>query len=389
MKPLTPLSFLALLLFSCNHPSGTGDPLTSPAQLTQNSIYDIDSVRAVAGTGNEEAARKKLMSAIDIYKNVKDPAKSIELFKSAIRLSPSAKAYFELGSALLDDDRYDESIQALHIAEQLEYSPQANVMCKLAAAYSLGKEPGSDKHSQREDSLALHYMEVAIQMGYARPEQFRDLASFSHLKNTYGFTAVYNNATSGNGGGDRSPDKMLWKNFTAEFSYIDLPLTINTVWIRDHKLENSIGYDYEKFVPEMRNAKFSREVEDEYYYFAMVKKDTGYTALLYAGRNNFLTDANQNSPVFFLLSTYDRNGRIIDKMQVAGQRNFTENFKVFTLQPNYSFEIKDYKNIFKNDPEQVGYDSNYVVKSELLGVAGYRIAANGKFEKTDAPLASR
>jgi hypothetical protein len=76
-------------------------------------------------------------------------------------------------------------------------------------------------------------------------------------------------------------------------------------------------------------------------------------------------------------------------MQVAGQRNFTENFKVFTLQPNYSFEIKDYKNIFKNDPEQSGYDSNYVIKSELLGVAGYRIGSNGKFEKTDAPLASR
>src|SRR5450756_644739 len=165
MKPLTPLSFLVLLLLSCNHPSGTGDPLISPAQLTQNSIYDIDSVRAVAGAGNEEAARKKFLSAIDVYKNVKDPAKSIELFKNSIRLAPSAKAYFELGSALLDDAHYDEAIQALHIAEQLEYSPQANVMYKLAAAYSRYKEPGSDDYNGRYDSLALHYMEIAIQMG--------------------------------------------------------------------------------------------------------------------------------------------------------------------------------------------------------------------------------
>jgi hypothetical protein len=292
MKPLTPLSFLALLLFACNHPSGAGDPQINPVQLTENSLYNIDSVRAAVDAGNEEAARKKFLSAIDIYKNVKDPAKSIDLFKSSIRLAPSPKAYFELGSALLDEDRYAEAIQALHIAEQLEYSPQANVMYKLAAAYSRYKEPGSNDYNRKYDSLALHYMEIAIQMGYARPEQFRDGASFSGLKKMYGFTSLYSNAMSGNGGNDRSPDKMLWKNFIAEFSYIDLPLTINTVWIRDHKLENAIGYDYEKFVPEMRNAKFSREVEAEYYYFAIVKKDTGYTALLYAGKNNFLTDAN-------------------------------------------------------------------------------------------------
>lgn len=389
MKPLLPLSFFMLSLCACSHFAGSGDAITSPAQLTESSLYNIDSVRAVADAGNEEAAKKKFMAAIDIYKNVKDPAKSIDLFKSSIRLHPSAKAYFELGSALLDDGRYDESINALHIAEQLEYSPLANVMYKLVAGYSHRKNPGDSIPSSTDDSLALHYMEVAIQMGYAHPEQFHDMGLFSHLKNLHEFTSLYNNARSGNGGSKNNPDKMLWESFKAEFHSVELPLTINTVWIQNHKLENSIGYDYEKFVPEMRDAKFSREVEDEYYYFATIKKDTGYTTLLYAGKNNFLTDANQNSPVFFLLSTYDKNGKIIDKMRVAGQRNFTEVFKVFRLQPNYTFEIRDYKNIFKNDPEQVGYDSNYVVKSEPLGIATYRIGSDGKFEKTDVPLAMR
>jgi hypothetical protein len=182
---------------------------------------------------------------------------------------------------------------------------------------------------------------------------------------------------------------MLWENFISEFGTIQLPLTINTIWIQKNKIENSIAYDYEKFVPEMRNAKFSREVEDEYYYFATVKKDSAYTALLYAGKNSFLTDANQNSPVFFFLVTYDRTGKIIDKMQVAGQSNFTEPFKVFTIQPNYSFQVKDFKNIFKNDPKEDGYENNYVVRSEPLGINNYRISVSGKFEKTDAPLAVR
>lgn len=387
MRPLLLLSSVLMTIFSCNHPGGAGDPITDPAQLTESSIYDIDSVRAVMDAGNGEAAKKKFLAAIDIYKNVKDPARSIPLFKSSILLKPSAKAYFELGSALMDNGKYEDAINSLHIAEQLDYSPLANVMYKLAAAYSHRQTPGGDGHSSQDDSLAIHYMEISLQMGYAHPDQFRDMGLFSHLKEVYGFMAAYNNALSGNGSKD--PDKMLWENFKTEFHSLDLPITINTLWIQQHKLENSIGYDYEKFVPEMRNAKFSREVEDEYYYFALVKKDPGYTALLYAGKNNFLTDAGHNSPVFFFLTTYDQNGRIIDKMKVAGQSNFTDPVKVFTLQPNYSFEVKDYKNIFKNDPAESGYDSNYVIRSEPLGTANYRINAEGKFEKTDAPLALR
>jgi len=199
------------------------------------------------------------------------------------------------------------------------------------------------------------------------------------MNNDYAFNAVYTAALSGSSASG-SPEKMLWHTFTTEFPQVQLPLTINTVWIQEHKLENSISYDYEKFIPEMRNAKFSREVENDYYYYALVKKDPAYTALLYVGKNNFLSDANQNSPVFFFLVTYDSDGKIIDKMPVAGQKNFTATLKVFTMQPNYAFLVKDYKNIFKYDPETVGYDSNYVVKSEPLGIASYRIApmANSK-----------
>jgi len=79
-----------------------------------------------------------------------------------------------LGSALLDDGRYAESIRALHIAEQLGYSPLANVMFKLSAAYADHHQGDAIPEGTRvADSLSLHYMEVAIQMGFAHPEQFR------------------------------------------------------------------------------------------------------------------------------------------------------------------------------------------------------------------------
>jgi tetratricopeptide (TPR) repeat protein len=347
-------------------------------------MFDIDSVKAAMGSNKASAANKELSGALDLYKNKKDPQSSIPLFKRSILLNPTAKAYYELGSACLDNGQIDGAIQSFRIAEQLEYKPMANVMYKLAAAYAAYTNHQNDD-SFSSDSVAIHYMEIALQMGYAHPDQFRSSPYFSKIRNIYQFNNTYLTAL----GGNKDPDKILWDNFQQEFQSIHLPLTINTVWIAKNKMQNPIAFDFEKFVPEMRNAKFSREVEDEYYAFAIIKKDTAYTTLLYAGQNTFLTDASGNQPVFFLLVTYDHKGRIIDKMQVAGQRNFTEVFKVFTIQPNYAFEIKDYKNIFKEDPEKIGYDSNYVVRSELQGTANFRIAAGGKFEKTEAPLAMR
>ena len=92
-----------------------------------------------------------------------------------------------------------------------------------------------------------------------------------------------------------------------------------------------LAYDYEKFVPEMRNGKFSREVENEYFYVGKVKEDSFFTALLYAGKNMWLIDGRGYSPVYFYLVTYSPQGKIIDKMQVGGQKTFTDNFKVLTM----------------------------------------------------------
>jgi hypothetical protein len=379
MKTFLALGLLIPVFFSCNRPSR---PSADHYQLTESTLYNIDSVRAAEGTGGQDAAGKRLLEAINIYKNKKDPAGSIPIFKAAILLDPSSKAYFELGSALSDNAEYPAAISAFHIAEQLDYSPLANVMFGLSKAYA--GPPGSKDNPSSQDSISLYYMQVALQMGYAHPNDFRNDASFAALKDYYAFHQAYSDALSGS----KDPDKMLWDDFRSGFQPVVLPLTINTVWIDQHPLgANDIGYDYEKFVPEMRTAKFSREVEKEYYFCALLRSDPAYTALLYAGKNNFLTDANQHNPVFYFLVTYDRNGRIIDKIRVAGQENFTDAFKVFTMQPNYSFEVKDFKNIYKDDPEKAGYDSNYVVRSEPLGSAGYRIRPDGKFEKTDAPLA--
>src|SRR6202012_5366783 len=230
MRPLLFLFLVAAVLGACQHRHPAP---TNPAQLADSSIYNIDSVEAVIVSGNDNAARKQLLAAVNIYKNVRDASASIPLFKQAIRYKPSAGAYFELGCALLDDGRYQEAAGALHIAEKLGYTPLANVMARLAAAYSLVKD--REGHYARYDSLALHYMEVALQMGYAHPEQFRTNDLFAKLKESYGFIERYNNAL---GGGDsKDPGQMLWESYTSEFETARLPLVINIAWMKDHPLE--------------------------------------------------------------------------------------------------------------------------------------------------------
>jgi len=388
MKKLLPLALITAALFACNThtdkaPAATPSVSTdSKDALIADNLYNMDAIHTALLHADPAAGHKIFSQALDAYVNKKDIPASIELFKSAIYKAPSPKAYFQLGSALTDDGYYDEAVQALHIAEQLGYTPLANLMYRLAQATS-------NQHLASEDlrdSLMLHYMEVAIQMGYPHSEEFMTRGVFENLRRARNFRSTFDEAIAA-GPGNSSPGRLFWETFRNDFKQLKLPLVINTAWIQSHKPIDQISFEYEKFVTEMRNARFDREVESSYYYCGIVKQDTDFTTLLYATQYEDLADANNYSPTFFMLTSYDRNGKIIDKIRAAGQQNFTDTFKVFVLQPNLTFEIRDYKNIYKNDPETVGYDKNYVVRSQPLGVNNYRIGINGKFEKIDAPLA--
>jgi hypothetical protein len=385
MKPFSALFLATIVLSSCH--SLSGPPATD--RLTPTAIYNIDSVRPATGSGDDKIARKQLAAAINAYKNEKDPGKSIPLFKQSILTKPNAQVYYELGCALLDHRDDSEAVLALHIAEKLEYKPLANVMYKLSAAYAV--TVAHEIHPpETNDSLATHYMELAIQMGYARPESFRNDPAFKNFRNAGIFNVAYLSAVEG-GHNVKKPELALWEEFKSEFSAIELPLTINTGWTQTHAPDKDINFAYERFVPEMRNNRFAREAGKEYFYVGLLKKDTAYTALLYAGKDEGLEeDGIVHAPLFFQLVTYDSRGKIIDHLKVAGQETFSDLVKVFTIQPNNTFEIRDFKNVYSKDPEQAGYGAdNPIVKTDEQGVTHYRITATGKFETTETPLAIR
>ena len=382
-----PLLFLAaLVVFACNNNDKPPHAVAATTRLNANTLYNVDSIKAVLASGNsalQAAAKKKFLEGIDLYKNKKQIAECITAFKASLMLSPSEKTYFELGGALADNKNYPEALQALQIAEQMDYSPLANVLYKKAVVYASlpGNEVCADGFTKVNDSIAMHLMEVALQTGYSKPADFLHEKAFDSIRinNDWYFKNAYHTAMSGN----KDPEKLAWDNYKNEFKDITLPLAINTVWIYQQTYENAIGYDYEKFVPEMRTGKFSREVENEYFYVGKVREDSVFTALLYAGKNMWLTDGRGYSPVYFYLVTYSPAGKILDKMIVGGQKTFTDNFKDLLVKPNLTMEIKEFKNIYEKDPAKDGYENNKVTKSELLATSYYRINAKGKFEKAD------
>lgn len=385
MKPFLIL-FAATFLFACKDKSKTETTaVVSNSRLSLNSLYNTDSIKAAlvnVTTAQQEGAKKKFLEAIDLYKNQNRVFMSLKAFKESLLIYPSEKTYFELGCALADNTNYDEALKAFHIAEMMQYSPLSKVMYKIAAVYGMIKDDRvcSDEYTRVKDSMALHYMQVALQMGYPNPADFSKDKAFDSLRmmNEWQYKEVIRNAMSGN----KDPEKLAWDNFKSEFPPLTLPLAINTVWIYQQKYENAIAYDYEKFIPEMRTGKFSREVENEYFYVGKVREDSVYSALMYAGKNMWVLDGRGYSPVYIYLVTYSPSGKIIDKMLVGGQKIFTDNFKTMQMKENLNFEVKDYKNIYEKDPEADGYEKNNVKESKLLTTNYYKVNNKGKFEKT-------
>ena len=191
------LIFISLFSFNaCTHP-GHVQPSSSAAKLTEASLYNIDSIRfdlSTASASDSELANDEYKEAI-AERNVE---KSIEAFKTSVTNFPTAVGYAGLGNALVVIKNYKEALQAYRVASLLNYQPMYEIMYNNSAVYSMLPDTGlcADKVTRLKDSFALHYMEVALQMGYPKPENFLKDPAFNSLKlnNDWQFKTIYQTA---------------------------------------------------------------------------------------------------------------------------------------------------------------------------------------------------
>lgn len=376
MKPLSTLILLSAIIGSCHNAPG---PAYVP--LTATSIYIVDSVRMAATGGDEKAALKLLDQAADVYKKGPDTAKSIELFKQSILLKPTGRSYYELAGALVSTHQNAEAIRALHVAEKLGFTPLANVMYRYTLAYS--NHEGDDNSVVVWHDSAVYYMGLAIQMGYQRPQQFLRRELFFGLYRITGADEVYNTVVTAGSG--RSKDRVLWDIFKSHFSPIRLPLVIDEQWISNHRRDDDdISYEFSKFIPLMQDDHWEREPDNMYYFVGLVTTNPAYSAMLYSIEPTEEAEEGDTAhAIAYYLASFNNKGDIVDILQVARLGESGSAFKIFSIQPSLQFSVQDFVNT-SDSTATGGNDSAAVIHRNAELPVEYRIATDGKFEKTGA-----
>lgn len=367
---------VSILFVACKNDSTTTNTLTvSVNHLSTATMYNLDSVIAYLQqlkASQEDTGKKVFLQAIDLFKNKKDAAGSIALFEQSICFYPNNKSYYELGNALLELNKDSLAYNAFDMAERMNYNPLGYVLFKKACALA-GEVAMSEDLDGKEDK-ALKYLKHAIENGFVDREKIYNEPKLARLRTNDRFSNIYNDAMSGNG----DPASVLWDSYSSNFQQCSFPLTINMESLKSIEQPVAIGYDYEKYVNEMRDYKFSRDVGNEFFYYAKVAATPTYETVIYGSRSY---DYGQNmpyTPTKFYLVSYDKQGKVIDKVNFAGQEAFDQLFKVAVLQQNLNFEIKEYKNTWAK-PTDRGYENNSVAKSDLIKTTKYKINDQGKF----------
>ena len=365
---------------ACKNETKTTEVVVPVKQLSAATVYSFDSVVAYlrqVNASQEDTSKKIFLEAIDRFKNKQDAKGSVALFEQSLRFYPNNKGYYELGNALLELNKDSLAYNAFDLAERLNYNPLGYVLFKKASA--LAGMAGEEDYEKRQ--MALEYLKHAIENGFVDKEKIYNEPNLAGIRMDQDFTTAYNETMSGNG----DPASILWDGYSSSFDQCSFPLTINMESIKVIKQPVAISYDYEKYVTEMRDYKFSRDVGNEFFYYTKVADNPVFETVIYGSRSYDYGENMPYTPAKFYLASYSKKGKLIDKVEFAGQGGFDQLFKVATLQQNLNFEIKEYQNTWAKPLTENGYENNSIAKSDLMKTTKYQIAATGKFV-SDAKL---
>lgn len=367
---------VSALLVSCGNPAipdsetdsngkATVDE-TKPIKLSSADLFNGEKVRLFLyqnPKANPESHRL-FLSALDEFKNKKNLQAASEGFKASISEYPSAKAYYELGNVCMELKNYQAALDAYSLAEKLGYEPFSKVMFNVACAYS----------QLKNFPMSADYLQFAIQSGYMNIENIekdKDLANLRE-KEPYLYKKNMDLALSG----VSDVENLYWLQFKRQFVQASFPINLNSEQgkvVYDDK--NRISYDYERFVSEMRNERFSREVSKGFYNFVQVTEKPNYVALIYVIKEEFNGD---QSPLSYCLVTFSKTGKLIDKKIIAGREDYSEMLKMCTINKDLTFTITNYETTFQKDPNEEGYYDNPIVSKKKIDTEKYRIDASGK-----------
>jgi hypothetical protein len=357
------LSLAAFALFSCEEQK---KPFAI-RYLNKEAVFNKDSLQNFLNTVSDtqaDSSKAVFLKGVDLLKNGKKAEAAIDAFLQSLRIYPSANTFYELGNAYLQTKSWQQALRSFELAESMDFAPLGSVLFKQASCYA-----------EMDSSEKMYdYVKYAVQTGFVDKNKILNNPHFARYRQNGYLLTVYNEAMSGNG----DPEEILWHGYTQDFKQAAFPYKIDSGFFRKMGEPQIISYDYEKFVPEMRDNKFSRDVGSEYFYVARIMQTELCSVVLYGCRSYEYIGA----PVYYILASFNSKGKLADKMIVGGAKNFDDNYKEFTAQNNNRFQITEYKNTYEKSTDENGYEDNRIIGRSLVATHQYAIDAAGKFVTT-------
>jgi tetratricopeptide (TPR) repeat protein len=367
------LSSLVVLVFSCgSNPKNSSEKFQKLkiTNLEEKDMFTLVKVKAFMDSQDEKTAEYNnlFLKGLDAFKNKKDLDSANHYFNESILDYPSNVAYYELGNVLLERKEYKKAIYAYEMAEKLGYEPFSEVLYNISCAHSL----------LNETELSAQYLEFALQAGYSNIENINKDSDLTNLrKDKYLFDTHLKQGLKGMS----DAENLFWLQFKRNFSKTTFPLKLDEhldiLLLND---ETHISYDFEKYIAEMRDDKFSREVSKGFYYLAEIKETKNYVALVYVIKEEFYGD---DSPLIFRLATFTNEGKLIDKKEIAGRSDFSKPLKSAIIKNDMSIEITSFETVFEKDVDEEGYYDNKIVKKNKIGEETFTINKQGKIVKKE------
>jgi tetratricopeptide (TPR) repeat protein len=342
----------------------TGKAQRQYEALNDNNLFDGLLVDIAVSTNIDsiQAANQIFLNGVDLFRNEKNPDGAITKFKESIFKCPSAKAYYELGNAYLEVNNDEKALLAFTMAEQLGYEPFAKLLYNLSCVHS--------RLSNIE--LSGRYLEYAIQAGYANFDHIEKDEDLEKLRKSHLFRHHFQRAVDG----VANKENIFWVQFRQKFATAKFPIVL------EHKIHSSffedekfISYDYERFVPSMRNERFSRDVGNAFYYFVKVQETELFTALIYIEKDAFLEDY---APIVYKMITYTPEGKIIDQKMIGGRTSVYDPLMVSKINKDGRIEITYYDVIHEKNVEREGFYENPIKEMKETRTETLQIQSNGK-----------
>jgi hypothetical protein len=336
--------------------------------LDTTAVFDSAKVAAWRPTpAAKEYARKLFLNGIDLYVNQHKTEESLPYFYKSARIAPDAYTYLKLGEVAYRCGRFDLT-DALTIAKHDPNTKPFAEMWEAKVSFSMMFDDLSPLEQALKD-YPWDMKAVAEDTDFAN---ISDRTEFKLLMAKYSTT----------------PDKRqmtIFRMFESNFPKGSLPYEIIADSL-DVKGGNNIDFMYADIIPALKDGsgEFTRGVSKSYEFVAEVPVPGPFHTFVYRA----LSFYEPMNPVKYYTATVDTMGNNIDALETGC---FCSPQKIQTLQIDSAGNItlQTYKQEWKYDPLDSGYEHNSVTKRESLEVTRFAIQKDGKIIKADDAVASQ